>query len=525
MKVFLLLTALILFQLSAMPFVDFGPNIRIDDDTLGWSQGDPSLGISTDGETLYCVFVDFRYGYHDFPGLTFTKSTDRGNTWTQNKMVYYGEWDAETSPRIVADSQGWLHIVFGILGYGGIMYTRSTDGGETWTVPVRISDTITASAVTRGVELAIDRNDNLYAMWSCYYEEISNGYDVFFTKSTDYGNTWLHPNRIVNDTVSCENLYPSFCLGGPDTIYAVWEDDRLTNDWDIFFSFSTDGGITWLTSDIKVNPDTNYFNCSPRICIDTTRELCCVWIRGVGNEGYIDFSKSSDNGATWLFPVTISESLSQSLGLPSFDIDSSGNMYVVWHDCRLDSADIFFTFSTDCGNTWYSPNIRVNDDTTQRPQSSPDILVKGPDDIYVVWTDSREDTFHQGGFCGPDIYFARGSIIGAIDEKCFPKKLANTIELQIIPNPSSDKVSIVLRAEDKRLNALGTPPLASNIRIYDITGRMIKSFNLAFSIQNQVSSIVWDGKDNYGYELPAGIYFIILKSTSYCITQKVVLAR
>ncbi len=498
---------------SLYPFDGFYPNVRINDDNGVWYQGMPSFAISPDGDTLYCVFVDFRYGFHDFPGLTLAKTSDGGETWSENLLIYYGEWDFEVAPNIAVDSQGWLHVVFGFVSPGGVWYTKSTNGGNNWTSPVMISDTM--FLMKNPISIEVDSNDNLYVMWYYYYAGVSDGFDIFFTRSMDNGASWLHPNVIVNDTVSCMNFSPSFCLGGIDTIYAVWYDDRLPN-CHIFFSRSIDGGLSWLASNIKVDPDTIFSNYSPKIRIGNSDILYCTWVKVVGNNCSVEVAKSSDNGGTWSFPLIVSDSLGQSLGLPSFDIDSFGNMYIAWEDWRQDSSDIFFSYSSDSGNTWYSPNIRVNDDITQRPQSYADILVKGPNDVYVVWEDLRNDTI---SYNDADIYFARGSIISSIDETRSANKLEK-IDFLISPNPFTTNTHISLT-----LPRIGNTAKGIGLKIYDLSGRLVKSFSLTTDHSALSTAVSWDGTNERGIRVTAGVYFVVLKSLNYSTTQKVVLLQ
>ncbi|MEO0183601.1 MAG: hypothetical protein ABIL40_09020 [candidate division WOR-3 bacterium] len=52
------------------------------------------------------------------------------------------------------------------------------------------------------------------------------------------------------------------------------------------------------------------------------------------------------------------------------------------------------------------------------------------------------------------------------------------------------------------------------IKIYDVSGRVVKSFNLESCILNHESSITWFGDDNLERELPAGVYFIVPEDKS-----------
>jgi flagellar hook assembly protein FlgD len=59
--------------------------------------------------------------------------------------------------------------------------------------------------------------------------------------------------------------------------------------------------------------------------------------------------------------------------------------------------------------------------------------------------------------------------------------------------------------------------------IYDATGRQVKSFNPESSIMNHESMFSWDGTDDRGKRLPAGIYFVELNTPERSGSGKVVL--
>ncbi|MCX7995990.1 MAG: hypothetical protein N3A65_09545 [candidate division WOR-3 bacterium] len=75
----------------------------------------------------------------------------------------------------------------------------------------------------------------------------------------------------------------------------------------------------------------------------------------------------------------------------------------------------------------------------------------------------------------------------------------------------------------------------TSLKIYDPTGRMIKSFNLESCIMNRASpsllsetgqaSVIWDGTDDSGRKLPSGVYFVRLEAGNYRRIEKVVLVR
>lgn len=95
-----------------------------------------------------------------------------------------------------------------------------------------------------------------------------------------------------------------------------------------------------------------------------------------------------------------------------------------------------------------------------------------------------------------------------------------TPSLQISPNPYRTSTTIRYSILDSRYS-IQNP----TIKIYDATGRLVKSIDLESSIQNQESTISWHGDDNAGRKLPAGVYFMQLDTETHSETQKVILVE
>ena len=86
-------------------------------------------------------------------------------------------------------------------------------------------------------------------------------------------------------------------------------------------------------------------------------------------------------------------------GSPDIVVTSNGNIGVVWMDGRDDAVkfDIYFSKSTDSGNTFgdaiENTDVKINDDTVEASQKSP-AIAEYNNDLYVVWTDSRNGFDH-----------------------------------------------------------------------------------------------------------------------------------
>jgi hypothetical protein len=110
-----------------------------------------------------------------------------------------------------------------------------------------------------------------------------------------------------------------------------------------------------------------------------------------------------------------------------------------------------------------------------------------------------------------DVYLIKTDSLGIVQ---FAKQLSMTdYYLVACPNPFTEYCSISFQnTETIRLD------------IYDIVGRVVKSFTL--STQSKVPiEIRWEGVDDANRRLPGGIYFINLEAVDYSATVKVLLLR
>ena len=148
-----------------------------------------------------------------------------------------------------------------------IRFSKSTDQGETWSEPARISktagDCIDSDNTVEGAVPAVGPQGQIYVSWA--------GPDgISFDRSLDGGETWLDNDKVLSDFpggwdfgipgIMRTNGFPiTVCdlSQGPDrgTIYINWSDQRNgPDDTDVWLIKSTDGGETWRDRK-RVNDD------------------------------------------------------------------------------------------------------------------------------------------------------------------------------------------------------------------------------------------------------------------------------
>jgi hypothetical protein len=255
----------------------------------------------------------------------------------------------------------------------------------------------------------------------------------------------LPPSNPANNV---EQINPALTGNGYGVLYAAWEDGRNGGVFnrDIYFTRSTDGGTTWLPNDIRVNdddplPSTANQN-KPDLAYDPTRNrVYAVWQDERNGDSDIYFAYSNNGGDTWspnqLLSIDPPTSLAADQSNPSITVgpDSLHSIYVVWQDRRNNNDDIYLTRSDDGGLTWGN-NYFVTDDPqmTEQDQVAPSVGVglgsppyfgSEHDDVFVCWEDWR-DPDH------PEIYVARsldrGATFGIDTPVSLPAKESYRIE-------------------------------------------------------------------------------------------------
>ena len=104
------------------------------------------------------------------------------------------------------------------------------------------------------VFLAVDRsgtatNNNIYMLASVVPSGRSTT-DVMFVRSTDGGLTFSTPRKINDDPVNPSkwHWFGTLSVAPNGRIDSVWYDTRNAannTDSQLFYSWSTDGGVTW----------------------------------------------------------------------------------------------------------------------------------------------------------------------------------------------------------------------------------------------------------------------------------------
>jgi len=286
-----------------------------------------------------------------------------------------------------------------------IRLVRSEDGGVTWSDPVAVSPTVRrvygevtgpgeaapvagTKRLVQGSQVAVGPDGTVYVVWldSTDDESMKGLAELYLARSQDGGKSFDEPQRI---TIILEpgfrprnaffrywaGAFPQIATGPKGEVYVVYmalPPDKPTDEGDIYFVRSQDGGKHWRRP-VRLNQD------------DTDR---------------LQF-------------------------FPAIDVGPDGVIHVMWGDMRDDAVEtryhIYYTRSQDGGQTWgfEAPELalKVGDTRVSDYPSNPNkgfpyglfigdyfALAATEEDVYLVWADARLGEF---GPTNQKIGFAR----------------------------------------------------------------------------------------------------------------------
>ncbi len=168
------------------------------------------------GGEVYVAWRDF-----NLPGIVISKSTDGGRSFgadgVDNTLVAKVEFIGQDAPPATCQSR---RILNGYIDAGFEFPTLAVN-------PI---------------------NGEVYVAYNSNPPGVDQS-DIYFVRSTDGGRTWSEPVRVNDDRTSQDQFMPAMAISPDGTLAVIWYDrrlDRANLKFDVYMAVSRDGGRTWL---------------------------------------------------------------------------------------------------------------------------------------------------------------------------------------------------------------------------------------------------------------------------------------
>ena len=291
---------------------------------------------------------------------------------------------------IAVDDAGAIHVVWvqvqgpptdGIEAKGQLFYTRSRDGGATFSPPGPLTDPV----MHVGAPKIAAASGKLFVTW---HQEADNALQILFTRSDDGGASWTPLARPLGP-----GAFPALDASGSWVQVVFNNPQRASGISEIFLASSKDGGQT--------------FSPAAMVSSDDRISSWTATVAASGSNVHVAWTDERD------------------------DIDAGG----VLHDCGAKMAadcheEEYYRRSLDGGATW-GPEQRLTFDAPGRPASSwcPSLSASG-DDLHLVYFDLRTgrwEVYHRRSIDGGATWQGEASLtqmLGAPDSNWLRPSLA-----------------------------------------------------------------------------------------------------
>jgi hypothetical protein len=424
--------------------------VRLNTNTPGYDNSD-SCAIAAAGSNVYVVWEDTRNGNED---IYLNYSNNHGVTWRNSDI----RLDTNTagasrsiSPEVAASGSNvyvvWYDNRDG--SYTDIYMNYSNDAGHTWQASDIRLNTDSAGTNYAHSPKIVATGDKVYVVWQDSREGSTSATNLYLNYSHDAGANWLASDKRIDHRVG--EPYEVSLYAEGNNVYVCW-DEYGDSYLDIFFTRSTDSGATWLASDTRIN-NTSLGDCStPRMAVHGNN-IHITWDRYYNYSNYFYWARSSDGGVTWpdsdtliantangnvavgdtnvsvLYPYSnqllvkskpddatdwtadpvVARTQSAASCADWLFLAQGSNVFAVWEDQICIDQSIYFNYSLDNGQTFLEYAVPLNTTAcsgTWVATATTPAMAASDQAVYVAWEDARN--------AYKDVYIRVGRLGGAL---------------------------------------------------------------------------------------------------------------
>ncbi|MEO0228203.1 MAG: S8 family serine peptidase [candidate division WOR-3 bacterium] len=301
-----------------------------------------------------------------------------------------------------------------------------------------------------------------------------------------------------------------------------------------WIEYSSDGGGTWrlitkgtgITSPYSWNLGTLQNGYKYRIKVTVSDKNVYPSLKGYGTSGNFVIKRGS--GGDTLGPIVAPQSIVVSSNpaiVPSGGMDLPFNAVVSDSETGLSNisgAQWYARYLGQSSNTYtmYPSDAQWNDDIKETVLGSMRLRYKaGQSGICTLYVRARDNAARANNW-GP-WYYRTLTLIDAdtfitIGVSEYKTDIPTKYQLfQPMPNPSPGYVRIKFALPYQR---------RVKLEIYNCLGQNVRTL-IDEERKPGVYTIIWNGKDDLGRQVPAGIYFYQFRTDDYIATQKAVFLR
>jgi len=240
---------------------------------------------------------------------------------------------------------------------------RSKDGGETWTIEKPLSLLPPPGGRMAGVptedggkeavdnKTAIDFTHKDFALTARMMDKDIGPSRFYY--SYDRGKNWNGPFNIPTFGTKGIMARTDYIVDGQRSM-TMFITAALNNgkEGEVFCIRTTDGGVTWNKIGVASTPGEKGFSIMPSSLRLSAKTIVSAIRRKEGNENFIEFARSDDDGATWKTVSRITPHITGNSGNPASLVRLKDGRLCAVYGHRAVPYSIRARVSDDEGKTW-----------------------------------------------------------------------------------------------------------------------------------------------------------------------------
>lgn len=312
----------------------------------------PAIDVDRNG-TIYLVWeeLDSAVGTIYFSKADRLPACNGDRTFTAPLAVMQG-----ASPYVASSSRGENIYIVSSRPAGPsdpprvtVFLKRSQNGGLTFPLETQVSGMRAGQTLRQetslttliGQDIAVSEDGRyLHVVYRRFEDE--HFWEIYYTRSTNYGQTFMEPNVRINDFPHT-GYEPSVAVYD-NKVHVMWRQD-FYNTYPIFMKTSTDKGATWPTwvEFVRIDDgDTSYpgYVTPSEIALDNLGRIHVAFANNPsGQEGNVYYDQSTNMGNSFGQDQRVNEE-SGNLLAPSVAVSRDGrNRYIAW---GRDTSGVYF---------------------------------------------------------------------------------------------------------------------------------------------------------------------------------------
>ncbi|MDD2768542.1 MAG: DUF4214 domain-containing protein [Methylococcus sp.] len=392
-----------------------------------------------------------------------------------------------------------------------IYVIRSPNNGDSWASPVRLATNI---ATFKPLPQIGAGQNGVYVFWTDNILQGSSGQGIYYSRSTDGGMSFSAPTLLIGKS---SNGYtrPSSVLvdasNGTDRVYLAWYDSRASGGLEVgqvFLAVSCDGGATFTSPQHVTVHDRGNDAESPSLALDSSGTLFLLYrssLNGIPQEGWPPFSQhlmrssliacGSDPAVQWLHPSQlVSKALPEEFGNTYGGLLASGGSgrlhTAYWSDGS--GNNLIYRAGLPYSLGWSAP-IDVTSDVSgyglNYPENSNDSAFgfgeSASGDIHISMWQQRGTT--AGGLPIGRIYYRKGTAVANVYSFGAPEAVVN-IDTSFEPSAriNNDRLGVVWSDVRDDVSAGSSELYFRNVFTQQVTGSAISVSATALDFGRQL---------------------------------------